>query len=137
MAGFGSVVYGLTINTISHQMGFQNGLYAFTAAVLGGIGNITGAVLGGLVIGLVRMLGSAYIGETWTSALVFAVLTLVGFGLVLAGAVLPFLMVIHVLPSPLWLSVVAYASSVSGLFLGIIGAAMIYAERRRDDGDAP
>ena len=37
--------------------GFQNGLYAFTAAVLGGIGNIPGAVLGGLVIGLVRSLG--------------------------------------------------------------------------------
>ena len=39
-------------------MGFQNGLYAFTAAVLGGIGNIPGAVLGGMVIGLVRSLGS-------------------------------------------------------------------------------
>ena len=43
-------------------MGFQNGLYAFTAAVLGGIGNIPGAVLGGLVIGLVGALGSAYVG---------------------------------------------------------------------------
>jgi branched-chain amino acid transport system permease protein len=53
------------------------GLYAFTAAVLGGIGNIPGAVLGGLVIGLVRSLGSAYVGETWTSALVFAVLILI------------------------------------------------------------
>ncbi len=40
-------------------MGFQNGLYAFTAAVLGGIGNIPGAVLGGLVIGVVRELGSS------------------------------------------------------------------------------
>ena len=48
-------------------MGFQNGLYAFTAAVLGGIGNIPGAVLGGLVIGLVRSLGSAYVGEKWTT----------------------------------------------------------------------
>jgi branched-chain amino acid transport system permease protein len=77
MAGFGSVVYGLTVNTISYQMGFQNGLYAFTAAVLGGIGNIPGAVLGGLVIGLVRSLGSAYVGETWTSALIFAVLIVI------------------------------------------------------------
>jgi branched-chain amino acid transport system permease protein len=77
LAGAGSVVYGLTVNTISYQMGFQNGLYAFTAAVLGGIGNIPGAVLGGLVIGLVRSLGSAYVGETWTSALIFAVLIVI------------------------------------------------------------
>jgi branched-chain amino acid transport system permease protein len=77
LAGFGSIVYGMTINTVSYQMGFQNGLYAFTAAVLGGIGNIPGAVLGGLVIGLVRSLGSAYIGETWTSALVFVVLIVI------------------------------------------------------------
>ena len=77
LAGFGSVVYALTVNTINYQMGFQNGLYAFTAAVLGGIGNIPGAVLGGLVIGLVRSLGTAYVGETWTSALVFAVLIVI------------------------------------------------------------
>jgi branched-chain amino acid transport system permease protein len=77
LAGFGSVVYGLTVNTVSYQMGFQNGLYAFTAAVLGGIGNIPGAVLGGLVIGVVRSLGSAYVGETWTSALIFAVLIVI------------------------------------------------------------
>ena len=44
-------------------MGFQNGLYAFTAAVLGGIGNIPGAVLGGIVIGAGRSLGSGYVGE--------------------------------------------------------------------------
>ncbi|MBL8864039.1 MAG: branched-chain amino acid ABC transporter permease [Gemmataceae bacterium] len=77
LAGFGSVVYALYVNTISYQMGFQNGLYAFTAAVLGGIGNIPGAVLGGLVIGLVQALGTAYIGATWTSAIVFAVLIVI------------------------------------------------------------
>lgn len=77
LAGFGSIVYGLAINTVNYQMGFQNGLYAFTAAVLGGIGNIPGAVLGGLVIGLVRSFGTAYIGETWTPALVFAVLIVI------------------------------------------------------------
>jgi branched-chain amino acid transport system permease protein len=74
LAGAASVIYGLYINTVSYQMGFQNGLYAFTAAVLGGIGNIPGAVLGGLVIGLARSFGSAYIGERWTSALVFVIL---------------------------------------------------------------
>ncbi|MFO0935328.1 MAG: branched-chain amino acid ABC transporter permease [Gemmataceae bacterium] len=74
LAGAGSVVYALKIGTIHFMMGFQNGLYAFTAAVLGGIGNIPGAVLGGLLIGLIRALGSAYIGEKWTGALVFAML---------------------------------------------------------------
>jgi branched-chain amino acid transport system permease protein len=77
LAGVASVVYSLYINTISYQMGFQNGLYAFTAAVLGGIGNLPGAFVGGLVIGLVRSLGSAYLGERWTSAAVFAILILV------------------------------------------------------------
>ena len=74
LAGAASLVYGLYIGTVSFQMGYQNGLYAFTAAVLGGIGNLPGAVLGGVVIGLVRSLGSQYVGEKWTSALVFAIL---------------------------------------------------------------
>ncbi|HTN77010.1 MAG TPA: branched-chain amino acid ABC transporter permease [Pirellulaceae bacterium] len=77
LGGAASVVYGLYINTVSFQMGFQNGLYAFTAAVLGGIGSIPGAVLGGLLIGLVRSLGSAYVGEKWTSVLVFGILILI------------------------------------------------------------
>ncbi len=77
LGGAASVVYSLYINTVSYQMGFQNGLYAFTAAVLGGIGNIPGAVLGGILIGLIRAWGSAYIGERWTSALVFAVLIVI------------------------------------------------------------
>jgi branched-chain amino acid transport system permease protein len=74
LAGAAAVIYGLTINTVSFQMGYQNGLYAFTAAVLGGIGNLPGAMLGGIIIGLVRSLGSQYVGEQWTSALVFGIL---------------------------------------------------------------
>lgn len=77
LGGVASVIYALYINTISFQMGFQNGLYAFTAAVLGGIGNLPGAVLGGLVIGLVRALGSGYVDEKWTSALIFAILIVI------------------------------------------------------------
>ena len=77
LGGAASVVYGLSVNTVSYQMGFQNGLYAFTAAVLGGIGSIPGAVLGGVLIGLVRAWGSAYVGERWSGALVFAVLIVV------------------------------------------------------------
>ncbi len=64
-------------------------------------------------------------------------LVIAGLVLVLAGAVLPFLMVIRVLPSSLWLSVVAYASSVSGIFLGIIASAMIYTERHRNGDGTP
>ncbi|HWB08596.1 MAG TPA: branched-chain amino acid ABC transporter permease [Pirellulales bacterium] len=77
LAGVASVVYSLYVNTVSYQMGFQNGLYAFTAAVLGGIGNLPGAMIGGLTLGLVRSLGSLYLGERWTSASVFAILILV------------------------------------------------------------
>ena len=77
LGGAASVIYGLYINTISFQMGFQNGLYAFTAAVLGGIGSIPGAVVGGLVIGLVRSLSSAYVGERWTGAIVFVILIVI------------------------------------------------------------
>jgi branched-chain amino acid transport system permease protein len=77
LGGAASVIYALYINTISFQMGFTNGLYAFTAAVLGGIGNIPGAVLGALIIGLVRSLGSGYLGEKWTSALIFVILIVI------------------------------------------------------------
>jgi branched-chain amino acid transport system permease protein len=77
LAGVASVVYGLYFNTVGYQMGFQNGLYAFTAAVLGGIGNIPGAVLGALVLGLVRSLGSRYAGEEWSEALVFGILVVI------------------------------------------------------------
>ena len=77
LAGVATVVYGLYINTVDYQMGFQNGLYAFTAAVLGGIGNIPGAVLGGLVIGVVGELGKAYVGAKWSEALIFGILIVI------------------------------------------------------------
>jgi branched-chain amino acid transport system permease protein len=77
LAGAASLIYAVSVNTISYQMGFQNGLYAFTAAVLGGIGRIPGAVLGGIVIGLVRSFGSAFVGEMWVNALVFGILIII------------------------------------------------------------
>lgn len=77
LAGVASVLYSVHINTIGFQMGYQNGLYAFTAAVLGGIGSLPGAVVGGIIIGLVRALGSNYVGEKWVSALVFAILIII------------------------------------------------------------
>jgi branched-chain amino acid transport system permease protein len=77
LAGFAAVIYSLYINTINFQMGYQNGLYAFTAAVLGGIGNISGAVLGGLVIGLVRAFSDQLIGAQWQPAVLFGILVLI------------------------------------------------------------
>jgi branched-chain amino acid transport system permease protein len=74
LAGLAAVIYGLYINSVDYQMGFQNGLYAFTAAVLGGIGNIPGAVMGGLVIGVVRAFSDQYVGGQWQAAVLFGIL---------------------------------------------------------------
>ncbi len=76
LAGVGSVVYVLKIPTINWAMGFQNGLYAFTSAVLGGIGNIPGAVLGAILIGMVYSLGSWY-DARWATTLVFLILIVI------------------------------------------------------------
>jgi branched-chain amino acid transport system permease protein len=77
LAGFAAVIYAVYINTITFQMGYQNGLYAFTAAVLGGIGSIPGAVLGGLVIGLVRAFSDQFIGAQWQPAVLFGMLIVI------------------------------------------------------------
>jgi branched-chain amino acid transport system permease protein len=77
LAGVAAVVNGLYNKSVHYQMGFQNGLYAFTAAVLGGIGNIPGAVLGGLVIGVVGELSKAYLGTKWSEAVVFTILIVI------------------------------------------------------------
>jgi branched-chain amino acid transport system permease protein len=77
LAGFAAVIYSLYINTVHYQMGYQNGLYAFTAAVLGGIGNIPGAVLGGLFIGLLRAFSDQLIGAQWQPAVLFGMLIVV------------------------------------------------------------
>jgi branched-chain amino acid transport system permease protein len=77
LAGVAAVVYGLYIGAVDWQIGFQNGLYAVTAAVLGGIGNIPGAVLGGLVIGVVGELSKAYLGAKWSEATIFAILIVI------------------------------------------------------------
>ena len=53
LAGAAGFIIAYYINTARFQMGFRYGLFAFTAAVLGGIGNLNGAVLGGFIIGLV------------------------------------------------------------------------------------
>ena len=77
LGGFASVIYALYNGTIYFQMGFRVGIDAFTAAVLGGIGNLPGAVLGGLLIGLVRSLSDNYIATQWTNVAVFSILIVV------------------------------------------------------------
>ncbi|MGW2049469.1 branched-chain amino acid ABC transporter permease [Streptomyces sp. NPDC001858] len=62
-AAIGGVAYGLKYGQVSFTMGFLLGLKAFTAAVLGGIGNIYGAMIGGLVLGVVETLATAYIAD--------------------------------------------------------------------------
>jgi branched-chain amino acid transport system permease protein len=74
LAGIASVIYSLKVGSVQYQMGFQNGLFAFTAAVVGGIGNIPGAVLGGLLIGFGYSFGQGYGDAKWVEALIFGVL---------------------------------------------------------------
>lgn len=63
LAGIAGVLISLNYNFVHFTMGFILGLKAFTAAVLGGIGNLTGAVFGGLLLGIIESLGAGYIGD--------------------------------------------------------------------------
>jgi branched-chain amino acid transport system permease protein len=77
LAGAAGLVFGLYYNYTSYGIGYTAGLRAFTAAVLGGIGNIPGAMLGGVVIGLIESLGGQYIAVRWTDVIIFSLLVLV------------------------------------------------------------
>ena len=77
LAGAAGLIQGLYYNIGMWWMGYQAGLRAFTAAVLGGIGSMPGAALGGLVIGFLSAWSDQYISARWTNALVFAILILV------------------------------------------------------------
>ena len=78
MAGAAGLIFALYETTIWYFQGFQAGLIAFTAAVMGGIGNLWGAVLGGVIIGCIQQIADDRMGGgTWTSAVVFAYLVLI------------------------------------------------------------
>jgi branched-chain amino acid transport system permease protein len=77
MAGVAAVMYVLKIGDTRYDAGFTLGIEAFTAAVLGGIGNLRGALLGGLLLGVVENYGSALFGSAWHSVVAFAVLILI------------------------------------------------------------
>jgi len=77
LAGAAGLMYQQVIGTTQFNLGYQLGLIAFTSAVLGGIGNLTGAVLGGLLIGLIQGFndGLPYsFGQQWSQSVVFTVL---------------------------------------------------------------
>ena len=63
LAAVAGVMWAANYGTVQHSMGFLPGLKAFTAAVLGGIGNLAGAVVGGVLLGLVEAIGAGYLGD--------------------------------------------------------------------------
>src|SRR5580698_9814706 len=77
LAGAGGMIFGLYYNFTSFIIGFTAGLRAFTAAVLGGIGNVPGAMVGGLLIGMIEAMGGQFIATAWTDVIIFSILVLV------------------------------------------------------------
>ncbi len=80
LAGAAGLLYQQAIGTTNYNLGFQLGLVAFTAAVLGGIGNLNGAVLGALLIGIIQGLNDGLpigLGQKWSQTLVFTILILI------------------------------------------------------------
>ncbi|HWC05512.1 MAG TPA: branched-chain amino acid ABC transporter permease [Methylomirabilota bacterium] len=74
LAGGAGIMVGLYYGIVDFFMGYIAGLKAFTAAVLGGIGNLRGAMLGGLLLGLAESFGAGFIGAQWRDVIAFAVL---------------------------------------------------------------
>ena len=85
LGGAAGVLFGLKVTRLDPFVGFFPGLKAFTAAVLGGIGNLTGALLGGLILGLLESFGASYLGiftngafgAEYKDILAFAILILI------------------------------------------------------------
>jgi branched-chain amino acid transport system permease protein len=63
LAAVAGVMWAANYGTVQHSMGFLPGLKAFTAAVMGGIGNLTGAMVGGVLLGLIEAIGAGYLGD--------------------------------------------------------------------------
>jgi branched-chain amino acid transport system permease protein len=77
LAGAAGLINTLYQTNVWFFQGFTAGLIAFTAAVMGGIGNLRGAVLGGLIIGCIQQISDNRIGNEWTPAVIFAYLVLI------------------------------------------------------------
>jgi branched-chain amino acid transport system permease protein len=77
MAGIAAVMYDLKIGVTKYDAGFTLGIDAFTAAVLGGIGNLRGALLGGLLLGVLQSYAAGLFGSQWLHAAAFVILVLI------------------------------------------------------------
>jgi len=77
MAGIAGVLYAMEFENLRFNIGFILGIKAFTAAVLGGIGNIRGALLGGIALGLVENWGAIFFGSEWKDVIAFVILVVV------------------------------------------------------------
>jgi branched-chain amino acid transport system permease protein len=77
LAGAAGLVVALYYGQTFFQYGIQFGLLSFTAAVFGGIGNLTGATVGGIIIGMIAAMSDRFIEAKWTSVIVFSLLILV------------------------------------------------------------
>lgn len=77
LGGAAGLLVGVYYGQIDFTMGWSYGLKAFTAAILGGIGNIPGAMLGGLLLGVTEALAAAYIAAAWKDAVAFLALILI------------------------------------------------------------
>ena len=77
LAGAAGLINTLYQTNVWYFQGFTAGLIAFTAAVMGGIGNLRGAVLGGVIIGCIQQISDNRIGNEWTPAVIFAYLVLI------------------------------------------------------------
>jgi len=74
LAAAAGIMVGLYYGSVRYDMGFLPGIKAFAAAVLGGIGNITGAMIGGLIIGMVEIFGAGYISGQYKDVFAFIIL---------------------------------------------------------------
>ncbi|TWP46295.1 branched-chain amino acid ABC transporter permease [Lentzea tibetensis] len=77
MAGVAGALYLMEIENTVFNVGFVLGIKAFTAAVLGGIGNLRGALMGGIVLGLIENWGAIFLGSQWKDVIAFVVLVVV------------------------------------------------------------
>ncbi|PPK65534.1 branched-chain amino acid ABC transporter permease [Actinokineospora auranticolor] len=79
LAGVAGVLYGVHLNNVDTDAGFLTGIFAFTAAVLGGVGSIKGAVIGGFIIGVIKTVGGQYLpgGTAYDLVWIFVLLILV------------------------------------------------------------
>ena len=78
MAGIAATLYMESVGTTRYDAGFRLGLIAFTAAVLGGIGNLVGAVVGAVLIGIIQSQNDAYgFGQNWSQTVIFSILIVV------------------------------------------------------------